>query len=147
MKRYNPSQIEPKWQQVWQDQQTNKAHDTSTKPPYYALSMFPYPSGVGLHIGHVRNFTITDALARFKRMQGYEVLHPLGWDSFGLPGENYAIKTGTPPQTTTKVNTDNFRVQAKHLGLSLDWDREFASSDPAYYKWTQWIFLLLHKRG
>lgn len=147
MKRYNPSQIEPKWQKVWQDQKTYHANNDSKKPKYYALSMFPYPSGLGLHIGHVRNFTITDAAARFKRMQGYEVLHPMGWDSFGLPGENYAIKTGTPPQVTTKVNTDNFRVQAKHLGLSIDWDREFGSTDPDYYKWTQWFFLLLHSRG
>lgn len=147
MKRYNPSEIEPKWQKAWEDQKIYKAHNDSKKPPYYALSMFPYPSGIGLHIGHVRNFTITDTLARFKRMQGFEVLHPIGWDSFGLPGENYAIKTGTPPQVTTKQNTDNFRVQAKHLGLSLDWDREFGSTDSEYYKWTQWFFLLLYKRG
>lgn len=147
MKRYNPAEIEPKWQKTWEDQKTYKAHDDTKKPTYYALSMFPYPSGIGLHIGHVRNFTITDALARFKRMQGYEVLHPMGWDSFGLPGENYAIKTGTPPQITTRQNTDNFRTQAKHLGLSIDWDREFGSTDPDYYKWTQWLFLLLHKRG
>lgn len=147
MKRYNPSQIEPKWQKIWDEQKTYKAHDSSKKPKYYALSFFPYPSGAGLHIGHVRNFTITDAAARFKRMTGHEVLHPMGWDSFGLPAENYAIKTGTPPQVSTKQNTDNFREQAKHLGLSIDWDREFSSSDPDYYKWTQWFFLLLHKRG
>ena len=147
MKRYNPSAIEPKWQKKWTADKTYKAHDDSKKPPYYALSFFPYPSGAGLHIGHVRNFTITDAAARFMRMQGHEVLHPMGWDSFGLPAENYAIKTGTPPQVTTKQNTDNFRLQAQHLGLSIDWDREFGSSDPDYYKWTQWFFLLLHKRG
>lgn len=147
MKRYNPSSIEPKWQKKWAEQKTYKAHDDSKKPKYYALSFFPYPSATGLHIGHVRNFTITDVAARFKRMTGYEVTHPMGWDSFGLPAENYAIKTGTPPQITIKQNTDNFRSQAVNLGLSIDWDREFASSDPAYYKWTQWFFLLLHKRG
>ena len=147
MKRYNPSEIEPKWQKVWADQKTYKAHDDSTKPTYYALSFFPYPSGIGLHIGHVRNFTITDVAARFKRMQGFEVLHPMGYDSFGLPAENYAIKTGVPPQVTTKQNTENFRSQAINMGLSIDWDREFASSDPDYYKWTQWFFLLLHKKG
>lgn len=147
MKRYNPSDIEPKWQKVWAEQHTYKARDDSKKQKYYALSMFPYPSGAGLHIGHVRNFTITDADARFRRMQGFEVLHPMGWDSFGLPGENYAIKTGTPPQITTKQNTDNFRSQAKHLGLSIDWSREFGSTDPDYYKWTQWFFLMLYKRG
>jgi len=147
MKRYNPSEIEPKWQKYWQEQGTYTAHDKSEKQKYYALSFFPYPSGTGLHIGHVRNFTITDVAARFKRMTGYEVLHPMGWDSFGLPAENYAIKTGTPPQVTTKQNTDNFRQQAKNLGLSIDWTREFGSSDPDYYKWTQWFFLLLYKRG
>jgi len=147
MKRYNPSEIEPKWQKVWADQKTYKAHDDSDKPKYYALSFFPYPSGAGLHIGHVRNFTITDVAARFKRMQGFEVLHPMGYDSFGLPAENYAIKTGVAPQITTKQNTQNFRSQAVNMGLSIDWDREFASSDPAYYKWTQWFFLLLHKKG
>jgi len=147
MKRYNPADIEPKWQKTWDEQQTYKAHDDSKKPPYYALSMFPYPSGLGLHIGHARIYTVTDTLARFMRMQGFEVMNPLGWDSFGLPAENYAIKTGTPPQVTTKQNTDNFRRQAKHLGLSIDWDREFGSTDPDYYRWTQWFFLLLLKRG
>lgn len=147
MKRYNPSDIEPKWQKFWDEQGTYTAHNDSDKPKYYALSFFPYPSGAGLHIGHVRNFTITDTAARFKRMTGFEVLHPMGWDSFGLPAENYAIKTGTPPQVTTKQNTDNFRQQAKNLGLSIDWTREFGSSDPTYYKWTQWFFLLLYQRG
>lgn len=147
MKRYNPSEIEPKWQKVWDEQKTYKAHDDSKKPKYYALSFFPYPSGAGLHIGHVRNFTITDAAARFKRMQGFEVLHPMGYDAFGLPAENYAIKTGVAPQITTKQNTENFHSQAVNMGLSIDWDREFSSTDPDYYKWTQWFFLLLHKRG
>lgn len=147
MKRYNPSEIEPKWQKVWAEQKTYKAHDTSDKPPYYALSFFPYPSGAGLHIGHVRNFTITDVAARFKRMQGFEVLHPMGYDAFGLPAENYAIKTGVAPQVITKQNTENFHSQAVNMGLSIDWDREFSSTDPDYYKWTQWFFLLLHKKG
>jgi leucyl-tRNA synthetase len=147
MQKYSPREIEPKWQQIWEDTQIYNAKDFNDKPKYYALSFFPYPSGVGLHIGHTRNFTITDVAARAKRMQGYNVLHPIGWDSFGLPGENYAIKTGTPPQITTKQNTDNFRAQCKKLGLSIDWTREFGSSDPDYYKWTQWFFLLLLERG
>jgi leucyl-tRNA synthetase len=147
MKRYNPQEIEPKWQQIWEDIQLHKASDTADKPKFYALSFFPYPSGVGLHIGHTRNFTITDVVARYKRMTGHEVLHPMGWDSFGLPAENFAIKTGQAPQVTTKQNTDNFRRQSKRLGLSIDWSREFASTDPEYYKWTQWFFLLLYKRG
>jgi len=147
MKRYNPKEIEPKWQAIWAESGIYKAVDAAEKPKYYALSFFPYPSGVGLHIGHTRNFTITDVAARLKRMQGYNVLHPMGWDSFGLPGENYAIKTGVAPQITTKQNTDNFRTQCKKLGLSIDWSREFGSSDPAYYKWTQWFFLLLLERG
>ncbi len=146
MKRYNPKDVEPKWQKIWEESQLYRANDVSKKPKYYALSFFPYPSGVGLHIGHTRNFTITDVIARYKRLQGYEVLHPMGWDSFGLPAENFAIKTGTPPQVTTKQNTDNFRAQSKRLGLSIDWSREFGSTDADYYKWTQWFFLLLHKR-
>lgn len=147
MKRYNPKELEPKWQQIWADSNLYAAEDFSEKPKYYALSFFPYPSGVGLHIGHTRNFTITDVTARAKRMQGYNVLQPMGWDSFGLPGENYAIKTGIAPQITTKQNTDNFRAQCKRLGLAIDWSREFGSSDPNYYKWTQWFFLLLLERG
>lgn len=147
MQRYNPNEIEPKWQKIWQDQKLYRADNDSDKQPYYALSFFPYPSGTGLHIGHTRNFTITDVVARYKKLQGYEVLHPMGWDSFGLPAENYAIKTGTPPQITTKQNTDNFRAQCKKLGLSIDWDREFASTDPEYYRWTQWFFLLLYERN
>ncbi|MFO0882511.1 MAG: leucine--tRNA ligase [Candidatus Saccharimonadales bacterium] len=147
MKRYNPKELEPKWQQAWADSDVYAAEDFSEKPKYYALSFFPYPSGVGLHIGHTRNFTITDVTARAKRMQGYNVLHPMGWDSFGLPGENYAIKTNIAPQITTKQNTDNFRAQCKRLGLSIDWSREFGSTDPDYYKWTQWFFLLLLERG
>lgn len=147
MKRYNPGEIEPKWQKVWADNQTYKAIYFDERPKYYALSFFPYPSGAGLHIGHTFNFSITDVTARAKRMQGYNVLQPMGWDSFGLPGENYAIKTGVAPQITTKQNTDNFREQCKRLGLAIDWSREFGSSDADYYKWTQWFFLLLLERG
>ncbi len=147
MKRYNPADIETKWQKQWEDSKIFQANNESAKPKYYALSFFPYPSGVGLHIGHTRNFTITDVAARAKRMQGYEVLQPMGWDSFGLPGENYAIKTGISPQVSTKQNTDNFRAQCKRLGLSIDWSREFSSTDPEYYKWTQWFFLLLLEKG
>lgn len=147
MKRYNPKELEPKWQKVWADSNIYSAIDNDSRPKYYALSFFPYPSGVGLHIGHTRNFTITDVVARAKRMQGYNVMQPMGWDSFGLPGENYAIKTGVAPQITTKQNTDNFRAQCKRLGLAIDWSREFGSSDPSYYQWTQWFFLLLLERG
>ena len=147
MKRYNPADIETKWQKKWEESKIFQANNASAKPKYYALSFFPYPSGVGLHIGHTRNFTITDVAARAKRMQGYEVLQPMGWDSFGLPGENYAIKTGISPQVSTKQNTDNFRAQCKRLGLSIDWSREFSSTDPEYYKWTQWFFLLLLEKG
>ena len=147
MKRYDPRAIEKKWQKEWSDSKIYEAIDNDDKPKYYALSFFPYPSGVGLHIGHTRNFTITDVVARYKRMQGYNVLQPMGWDSFGLPGENYAIKTGISPQITTKQNTDNFREQCKKLGLSIDWSREFGSTDSDYYKWTQWFFLLLLERG
>jgi len=147
MKRYDPRAIEKKWQKEWSDSKIYEALDNDAKPKYYALSFFPYPSGIGLHIGHTRNFTITDVVARYKRMQGYNVLQPMGWDSFGLPGENYAIKTGISPQITTKQNTDNFREQCKKLGLSIDWSREFGSTDSDYYKWTQWFFLLLLERG
>ncbi len=147
MKRYDPRAIEKKWQKEWSDSKIYEALDNDAKPKYYALSFFPYPSGIGLHIGHTRNFTITDVVARYKRMQGHNVLQPMGWDSFGLPGENYAIKTGISPQITTKQNTDNFREQCKKLGLSIDWSREFGSTDSDYYKWTQWFFLLLLERG
>ena len=134
MKRYDPRAIEKKWQKEWSDSKIYEALDNDAKPKYYALSFFPYPSGIGLHIGHTRNFTITDVVARYKRMQGHNVLQPMGWDSFGLPGENYAIKTGISPQITTKQNTDNFREQCKKLGLSIDWSREFGSTDSDYYK-------------
>ena len=148
MKRYDPIKVETKWQRIWQEEQTYRATDGDTsRPKMYVAEMFPYPSGLGLHVGHVRNFTIVDVLARFYRQQGYNVLRPIGWDNFGLPAENYAIKTGTHPRITTKENIDTFRRQIQAFGFSYDWDRELATSDVDYYRWTQWIFLQLYKKG
>lgn len=147
MNKYNPKQIEAKWQKAWEENETFKADEGSDKPKYYALTEFPYPSGDGLHTGHVFNYTIPDIFARMKRMQGNNVLFPIGWDAFGLPTENYAIKTGIKPQVVTKNNTDRFRSQMKMLGLSFDWSREINTTDPSYYKWTQYIFQLLFKHG
>ncbi len=147
MNKYEPKQIEAKWQKVWEEKGVFKADDFSKKPKYYALTEFPYPSGEGLHTGHVFNYTIPDIFARMKRMQGNNVLFPMGWDAFGLPTENYAIKTGIKPQIVTKNNTDRFRAQMKMLGLSFDWSREVNTTDPSYYKWTQYIFQLLFKHG
>ncbi|KAG6641756.1 leucine--tRNA ligase, chloroplastic/mitochondrial isoform X1 [Carya illinoinensis] len=141
--------IEPKWQHYWEKNQTFRTPDEidTSKPKFYVLDMFPYPSGAGLHVGHPLGYTATDILARFKRMQGYNVLHPMGWDAFGLPAEQYAIETGTHPKITTLRNINRFRSQLKSLGFSYDWDREIATTEPEYYKWTQWIFLQLLKRG
>ncbi|HLZ15011.1 MAG TPA: leucine--tRNA ligase [Candidatus Saccharimonadales bacterium] len=147
MKRYNPKEIEPKWQQAWADGKIYEASDQSDKPKRYVLEYFPYPSGAAMHVGHVRNYTIGDAIARHARMQGYNVLHPMGWDAFGLPAENYAIKNGISPQEAIRENTAKFKRQLTQMGFSYDWSREINSSDPDYYKWTQWYFLLLHKRG
>ncbi len=146
-KRYNHKAIEAKWQKFWMDNRSFKADATSKKPKYYVLDMFPFPSGAGLHVGHVEGYTATDIVARYKRQRGFEVLHPMGWDSFGLPAEQYAIRTGTHPAETTRENIDNFRRQLQSLGFSYDWDREFATSDPSYYKWTQWIFTKLYEKG
>lgn len=147
MKRYNPKELEPRWQRVWQDQKTYKTAEDSKKPKRYVLEYFPYPSGAAMHVGHVRNYTIGDALSRFNRMRGYNVLHPMGWDAFGLPAENYAIKTGISPQQTIKDSTAKFKKQLMQMGFDYDWSREINSSDPGYYQWTQWFFLLLFERG
>lgn len=147
MKRYNPKEIEPKWQAKWEADKIYQATEDPTKPKKYILEYFPYPSGAAMHVGHVRNYTIGDAISRHARMKGYNVLHPMGWDAFGLPAENYAIKTGISPQQAIEENTSKFKQQLTQMGFSYDWSREFASSDPAYYKWTQWFFLLLMKRG
>jgi leucyl-tRNA synthetase len=143
MPTYNPKAIEPRWQRYWEAHHTFRAPGLPGKPKYYILDMFPYPSGAGLHVGHPEGYTATDILARYRRMCGYDVLHPMGWDAFGLPAEQYAIQTGTHPRRTTQENIDTFRRQIQMLGFSYDWDREVDTTDPAYFKWTQWIFLQL----
>lgn len=145
--KYDHSKVEAKWQKFWQENKTFKAEVDLSKPKYYVLDMFPYPSGSGLHVGHVEGYTATDIVARYKRQRGFNVLHPMGWDSFGLPAEQYAVRTGTHPAVTTKKNIDTFRKQLRSLGFSYDWDREFATSDPTYYKWSQWIFTKLYEKG
>jgi len=147
MKRYNPKDIEPKWQKAWEEQGVYRASEDPAVPKKYILEYFPYPSGAAMHVGHVRNYTIGDALTRFARMQGYNVLHPMGWDAFGLPAENYAIKTGVSPKQVIAEATAKFKQQLMQMGFGYDWSREINSSDPAYYKWTQWFFLLLFRRG
>lgn len=147
MKRYNPSEIEPKWQAVWEEQKTYYAVDDLSKQKLYISPMFPYPSGAGMHTGHAFEHAIVDAIARFHRAHGKNVLNPMGWDSFGLPAENYAIKTGTAPAVVTKTNIANFKNQLKRMGASIDWSREINTSDPEYYKWTQWIFTKFFERG
>ncbi|MET1031339.1 leucine--tRNA ligase [Domibacillus tundrae] len=144
---FDHKQIEQKWQQYWEQNKTFKMNNHSDKPKFYALDMFPYPSGAGLHVGHPEGYTATDILSRFKRLQGYNVLHPMGWDAFGLPAEQYALDTGNDPAEFTEQNINNFRRQIKALGFSYDWDREINTTDPGYYKWTQWIFLQLYKKG
>ena len=143
MPRYNPATIEPKWQQYWAEHNTFAAPRLPTGPKLYVLDMFPYPSGDGLHVGHPEGYTATDILCRMQRMRGRSVMHPMGWDAFGLPAEQHAKKTGTPPRTTTEKNVDTFRRQLKMLGFSYDWDRELATTDVDYFRWTQWIFLEL----
>lgn len=147
MERYDPIKIEDKWQKRWEEEKPFKATEKENVPKMYLAEMFPYPSGAGLHVGHVRNFTIIDVLARFYTQQGMNVMRPFGYDTFGLPAENYAIKTGTSPKDATAVNIANFRKQAKRLGYAIDWDREINTSDPEYYRWTQWCFLQLFKKG
>jgi leucyl-tRNA synthetase len=144
---YQPSKIEPKWQEFWDKNQTFKTEEKSAKPKYYVLDMFPYPSSTGLHVGHPEGYTATDILARYKRAKGFNVLHPMGWDAFGLPAEQFAIKTGVHPAITTNEAIQNFTRQLKTLGFSFDWSREISTASPDYYKWTQWIFLKLHEKG
>ena len=135
---YDYKNIEPKWQKIWREREEYRVdmYDFS-KPKYYVLDMFPYPSGQGLHVGHAEGYTASDIIARMKRMQGYNVLHPIGWDAFGLPAEQYAIKTNHHPMEFTKHNIDNFRVQIQKLGFSYDWSKEINTTDPSYYHWTQ----------
>ena len=147
MKRYNPSEIEPKWQKIWREDQRYEAPDHSDKPKYYVTGMFPYPSGAGMHTGHFFEHSIVDGIARFRRALGHNVMYPMGFDNFGLPAENYAIKTGVSPQTATVDNIKNFKNQLTRVGASIDWSREVQTSDPSYYKWTQWIFTKLFERG
>ena len=147
MKRYNPIEIEEKWQKKWDESKLYEVEADSSKQKMYISGMFPYPSGAGLHTGHARSYTIVDSIARFYRQQGKNVLNPIGWDTFGLPAENYAIKTGISPQEATKTNIENFKKQFKRLGISIDWSREINTSNPEYYKWTQWIFREMYKKG
>jgi leucyl-tRNA synthetase len=148
---YDPHTIEPKWQQVWEDRRTfttpSNPDELAAKPKFYVLDMFPYPSGAGLHVGHPEGYTATDVIARMKRMQGFNVLHPMGWDAFGLPAERAAVREGLHPADITKRNIETFRSQIKRLGFSYDWDREVSTSNPDYYRWTQWIFLQLYNKG
>jgi leucyl-tRNA synthetase len=147
VKRYNPKELEPKWQKIWEASGINRATEDQSKPKRYILEYFPYPSGAAMHVGHVRNYTIGDVVSRNMRMKGFNVLHPMGWDGFGLPAENYAIKTGVSPREALDKNTAHFKEQLMQMGFSYDWSREIDSTDPKYYKWTQWFFLLLHKKG
>ncbi len=146
-KEYNFLEIEPHWQSFWEENHSFRTESNPSKPKYYVLDMFPYPSGAGLHIGHPEGYTATDIVARFKRAKGFNVLHPIGWDAFGLPAEQHAVKTGTHPASNTQNNIVNFRRQIKSLGFSYDWDREIDTTDPKYFRWTQWIFLQLFKKG
>jgi leucyl-tRNA synthetase len=147
MSRYQPDQIEPKWQKTWNDESTFVTPQDFSKPKYYVLSMFPYPSGSGLHVGHPLSYTAVDIVARYKRMKGFNVLNPMGWDAFGLPAERHAVRTGEHPSIITQKNVDNFRSQLSRLGFSFDWTREVNTSSADYYGWTQWIFLKLHEQG
>lgn len=146
-KRYNPTEIEQKWQKFWDENKTFGVEAKPGEPKSYVQAMFPYPSGAGLHVGHVRNYSITDAIARYERAKGKHVLSAMGWDAFGLPAENYAIKTGVAPADSTKANIANFKTQLKRLGVSYDWSREFNTTDPSYYRWTQWLFLKFFEKG
>ena len=140
---YNFREIELKWQKYWSNNKTFKTENASSKPKFYVLDMFPYPSGAGLHIGHPLGYIASDIYARYMRLKGYNVLHPMGYDAFGLPAEQYAIQTGTHPEITTRKNIERYRKQLDRLGFSFDWDREIRTCDPSYYKWTQWTFIQL----
>ena len=144
---YQPTEVEKKWKARWQESSVDKVREDSSRPKYYCLDMFPYPSGAGLHVGHWRGYTISDVWSRYKTLQGYEVLHPMGWDAFGLPAENYAIQTGIHPAISTAQNVANFKRQLADIGAMYDWDREINTSDPSYYKWTQYFFVQMFKRG
>ncbi len=144
---YDPKRIEPKWQEYWRDNATFRTCEDRSRPKFYVLDMFPYPSGDGLHVGHPEGYTATDIIARHKRMLGFNVLHPMGWDAYGLPAERYAVRTGVHPAITTKTNVTNFKRQVQRLGFSYDWDREFSTTDPEFIRWTQWIFLKLYELG
>src|SRR5438094_1638635 len=146
-KAYDHRTVEAKWQAYWEEQGTFRVMDDPARPKFYCLDMFPYPSGSGLHVGHLEGYTATDIVSRYKRMRGFNVLHPMGWDAFGLPAEQYAVKTGIHPTMTTAENIATFRRQMKRAGLSYDWEREISTTDPRYYRWTQWIFLKLFERG
>jgi leucyl-tRNA synthetase len=145
--RYPFAEVEPRWQRHWEENRTFRTREDAGRPKFYCLDMYPYPSGAGLHVGHLEGYTATDIVSRYKRMRGFNVLHPIGWDAFGLPAEQYAMQTGIHPAVTTAANIDTFRRQMKRAGLSYDWDREVDTTDPGYYRWTQWIFLKLFERG
>src|SRR5438128_2249905 len=146
-KAYDHRTVEAKWQAYWGEQGTFRVMEDPARPKFYCLDMFPYPSGSGLHVGHLEGYTATDIVSRYKRMRGFNVLHPMGWDAFGLPAEQYAVKTGIHPAMTTAQNIATFKRQMKRVGLSYDWAREISTIDPDYYRWTQWIFLKLFERG
>ena len=147
MASYNPQAIETTWQQYWKDHQVFRADLNPSKPKFYVLDMFPYPSGSGLHVGHPKGYIATDIISRYKRLCGFNVLHPMGWDAFGLPAEQYAIETGTHPRETTRRNINTFKRQLQSLGLDYDWSREIDTTDPGYVRWTQWIFRKLYEKG
>ena len=147
MEKYNHKAIEQKWQKYWEKEKLYKTSESSDKPKYYVLDMFPYPSGAGLHVGHPKGYIATDIFARAKLMQGYNVLHPMGWDAFGLPTENYAIANKVHPRAATEKNIATFKGQLEKLGFTYDWDREINTTDPEYYKWTQWCFIKMFERG
>ena len=146
-RKYNPRAIEKRWQKFWALKKLYQVNERARKKKYYCLVEFPYPSGEGLHVGHIRSYTAMDVVARKRRAEGYEVLYPMGWDAFGLPTENYAIKTGQPPALITRQNINRYRKQLQSLGFSFDWSREINTSDSNYYRWTQWMFLQFFKAG